>query len=259
MHWSSISFALNHQYTKWERCPSYKKFSMSKCMLVGKKNSNMASDELVAGSQSEAIQVWYRFSETLRWRHNGHNSVSNHQPHHCLLNHLFRCRSKNTSKLRVTGLCVGNSPGTSEFPAQMANNAEYVSIWWRHHVYCSDVRWASWHVKSPATQDCLSSCLFCSSTWWRHQMETFSTLLAICAGNSPVPGEFPAQRPVTRSFSLICARINGWVNNREAGDLRRHHAHYDVIILKECIRPPCYWSLWRETTHYHWIPLTESQ
>ena len=60
--------------------------------------------------------------------------VSNHQPHHCLLNRLFRRRSKKTSKLRVTGLCVGNSPGTSELPAQMANNAENISIWWRHHV-----------------------------------------------------------------------------------------------------------------------------
>ena len=38
--------------------------------------------------------------------------------------------------------------------------------------------------------------------WWRHQMETFSALLAICAGNSPVPGEFPAQRPITRSFDV---------------------------------------------------------
>ena len=59
-------------------------------------------------------------------------------------------------------------------------------------------------------------------------------LLAICAGNSPVPGEFPAQRPVMRSFdfySLICTRINGWVNNGEAGDLTRHRAHYDVIVM----------------------------
>ena len=39
-------------------------------------------------------------------------------------------------------------------------------------------------------------------TWWRYQMETFSALLAICAGNSPVPGEFPTQRPVTRSFDV---------------------------------------------------------
>ena len=42
-------------------------------------------------------------------------------------------RSKKTSKLRVTGLCAGNSPVTGEFPAQMASNAENVSIWWRHH------------------------------------------------------------------------------------------------------------------------------
>ena len=68
---------------------------------------------------------------TLRWRHNGCDGVSNHPPHDCLLNALFRRRSKKTSKLRVTGLCAGNSPG--EFPAQMASIAENVSIWWRHH------------------------------------------------------------------------------------------------------------------------------
>ena len=71
---------------------------------------------------------------SLRWRHNGCDSVSNHQPHDCLLNLLSRRRSKKTSKLRVTGLCAWNSPGTGEFPAQMACNAENVSIWWRHYV-----------------------------------------------------------------------------------------------------------------------------
>ena len=70
---------------------------------------------------------------TLQWRHNGRDSVSNHQPHLCLLNRLFRRRSKKTSKLHVIGLCEGNSPVTSEFPAQMASCAENVSIWWRHH------------------------------------------------------------------------------------------------------------------------------
>ena len=69
----------------------------------------------------------------LGWRHNERDGVSNHQPHDCLLNRLFGRRSKKTSKLRVTGLCAGNSPGTGEFPAQMASNAENVSIWWRHH------------------------------------------------------------------------------------------------------------------------------
>ena len=71
--------------------------------------------------------------KTLRWRHNDHAGVSNHQPHGCLLNRLFRRKSKKTSKLCVTGLCAGNSPGTGEFPAQMASNAENVSIGWRHH------------------------------------------------------------------------------------------------------------------------------
>ena len=56
-------------------------------------------------------------------------------------------------------------------------------------------------------------------SWWRHQMETFSALLAICAGNSPVPGDFPAQRPVTRSFDVffdlrpnkrLCKQTWGW-------------------------------------------------
>ena len=53
---------------------------------------------------------------TLRWRHNDHAGVSNHQPHGCLLNHLFRRRSNKTSKLRVTGLCAGNSPGPVNSP-----------------------------------------------------------------------------------------------------------------------------------------------
>ena len=78
-------------------------------------------------------------------------------------------------------------------------------------------------------------------TWWRHQMETFSALLALCAGNSPVTGEFPAQRPVTRSlmFSMICAWKNAWVNNCEAGDLKRYCAHYGVIVINERIRYIC--------------------
>ena len=75
------------------------------------------------------------------WRHNGWDGVSNHQPHNCLLKRFFRRRSKKKSMLRVTGLCVGNSPVAGEFPAQMANNAENVSVWWRHHG--SATTWAS--------------------------------------------------------------------------------------------------------------------
>ena len=79
-------------------------------------------------------RLWLPFVvHALLWRHNDDDGVSNHQPHGCLLNRLFRRRSKKISKLRVTGLCAGNSPGTGEFPAQRACYAENVSIWWRHH------------------------------------------------------------------------------------------------------------------------------
>ena len=65
---------------------------------------------------------------TLPWHHNGRGGVSNHQPHDCLLNRLFRHSSKKTSTFRVTGLCEGNSPVTGEFPTQRASNVENVSI-----------------------------------------------------------------------------------------------------------------------------------
>ena len=70
---------------------------------------------------------------SLQWRHDERDCVSNHRFLRCLLNCCFRCRSKNTSKLRVSALCAGNSPVTGEFPAQKFSNAENVSILWRHH------------------------------------------------------------------------------------------------------------------------------
>ena len=75
---------------------------------------------------------------TLQWRHGGHDGVSNHQRLDCLINRLFRWRSKETSKLGVTGLCERNSPVTGEFPAQRASNMENASIWWRQHVCVSE-------------------------------------------------------------------------------------------------------------------------
>ena len=82
---------------------------------------------------------------TLQWRHNEHNGVSNHRRLDCLLNRLFRRRSKKTSKFRVTGLCEGNSPVACESSAQMASHAENVSIWWRHHQF----RWLYTIQKEP--------------------------------------------------------------------------------------------------------------
>ena len=62
-------------------------------------------------------------------------------------------------------------------------------------------------------------------------METFSLLLALCAGNSPVNFPHKGQWRGSLVFVFICAWINGWVNNREAGDLRCHCAHYEVIVM----------------------------
>ena len=69
--------------------------------------------------------------------------------------------------------------------------------------------------------------------WWRHQMKTFSVLLALCTGNSAVTDEFrnKGQWRGALIFSLICAQINDWVNNREAGGLRCYCAHHNVIVI----------------------------
>ena len=79
------------------------------------------------------------------------------------------------------------------------------------------------------------SILFVAFSLWRQGMEiqSFSALLALCERNPLVTGGFPSQRQVTQSlvYSLICAWTNGWANNRDADDLRRHRDHYDVTEM----------------------------
>ena len=97
----------------------------------------VASADLRGLPWSCATTVIWNANSTLLWRHNGRDAIAS------LITSLtsvystihVRRRSKKTSKLRVTGLCAGNSPETGEFPAQMASNAKNVSIWWRHHAY----------------------------------------------------------------------------------------------------------------------------
>ena len=90
---------------------------------------------------SVAIMDWSIVLIALQWHHNGCDGVSNRRPHHCLLNSLFRRRSKKTPKIVVTGLCVGNSPVAGDFPAQMAGNAENIFFWWRHHIFLGFLHW----------------------------------------------------------------------------------------------------------------------
>ena len=98
-----------------------------------------------------------------------------------------------------------------------------------------------WHqyasILNESSYFCHMSHKICSRfAWWRHLMETFSALLALWAWNSLVTDEFPSQRPVTQNFDIFfdLSLNKGWVNNRDAGDLRRHWAHYDVTVIRLC-------------------------
>ena len=127
---------------------------------------------------------------------------SHHQPCDCLLSRLIRRRWKKTPKLRFTSLCVGNSPVTCEFPAQMVSNAEYVSIWWRHH------------------------------EWWWHALKVFSALMAHCEeGNTPVFGKVPSLKENNVDFrvSLPLARTNCWVITPVPGELRFQEVHCNEL------------------------------
>ena len=66
------------------------------------------------------------------------------------------------------------------------------------------------------------------STCWRHQKKALSALLALCEGNPPVTGGFPPQRPATRSFDGF---YDLHLNNRGAGGLKHHRAHYDIAVM----------------------------
>ena len=88
---------------------------------------------MIPSKQAQIFTWWISKFALLQWCHNECNGVSNHWHLDCVLNHLFRRRSKKTSKLWVNGLCEGNPPVTGGFPSQRATNMEKVSIWWHHH------------------------------------------------------------------------------------------------------------------------------
>ena len=96
---------------------------------------------------------WITIPILLQWRHNERDGVSNHWRLHCVLICWLRRRSKKKSQLRVTGLCMGNSPVTSEFSTQKASSAEN-SIWWRNHVIIVAVSSGQWHLTISLMQYC---------------------------------------------------------------------------------------------------------
>ena len=80
---------------------------------------------------------------------------------------------------------------------------------------------------------CCNQIYLSTRTWWRHQMEHFPRNWPFVRGihRSPVNSPHKGQWRGALMFSLICVWIYDWVNNREAGDLRRYRAHYGVIVM----------------------------
>ena len=111
------------------------------------------------------------------------------------------------------------------------------------------VYWPAWHSPFTGLHDsvhllaCMARSIYWPA-WWRHRMETFSAQLALCAGNSPAPVNSPHKGPWRGALmlSLICVCINGWVNNREAGDLRPRCGHYDANV--KCMAQSSYRPAW---------------
>ena len=147
--------------------------SMHSWSEFGKQQNIVEKIRLHIYTETEMLSFWRNFRH---WIHqklsfwplftvtsHGHHGVSNYQELHCLFYRLFRCTSKKTSKLRLTGFCEGNPPATGGFPSQRASNAENVSISWRHHVLVQPVtKISSIYRISSRNMHRVSLCFVCS-------------------------------------------------------------------------------------------------
>ena len=161
---------------------------------------------------------------TLHWRHNEHDGVSNHQHHNCLLNRLFKSRSKKTSKLHVTGLCEGNSPETGEFPTQrpvtrkMFPFDDVIMSWTKDGLVCWHIIYVTrpgWVNTLRPTQNChrfaddIFKCIFFNENIWFLLENSFKVVPMDRINNIPElvqiiawrrPGDKPLSEPVLVSL-----------------------------------------------------------
>ena len=168
------------------------------------------------------VLLWYlRHLICIIWRNDWDSHATNHYDYRSYWRFRFSMKSKWAFKRKR---------GTWRTAKFVTNR--YVVI-----VFCT----------AASKQDTPSSVVhFSRSSWWRHEIETFPALLAFVRGihRSPVISLHKGQWRGALKFSLICAWIHGWVNNRKAGDLRRHHAHYDVTAMwLACFHSTCF-SVW---------------
>ena len=122
--------------------------------------------------------------------------------------HTLALTTKKYNIFASLSLCEGECTN-NRFLTQIDSNAEWVSM---------SRRWQLFHMVTSSNGNIFRVTDF-------------------CMGNSPVTGEFPTQRPVTRNFDIFFdLSLNGWVNNHDAGDLRRHRAHYDVTVMSRTVK-----------------------
>ena len=164
-----------------------------------------------------------------------YSRVPNNRQLDRLFNILFMLTSKKISKLRIAGRCDGNPPANSLPRARI----------WKAFAFHNVSTNRFYHIQITAFGSANDE------TWWRHQMATFSALLVLCAGNSLVTGEFPTQRPVTRSFDVFAdLRLNkrlskqswGWWFETPSRSLWSHCNQYvengDVsFLIYDCSLP----------------------
>ena len=153
---------------------------------------------------------------------------------------LIKARMKKISKLRVTGLCEGNSPWTGEFPAQRAGNAENISIWWRHHVlYCSSlVFW--YRAESRFAPSQWETALHYNDVSLAERKHGISTLIldsATCLQKYVSP--FPIISTNYRICSALVAVVytNPWIFYLTTLRCR----HHDIVTLNGAVEIGHYW------------------
>ena len=127
------------------------------------------------------------------------------------------------------------------------NEMEQYVLYQFRNFNCWSHAWTQIHKKAWTSEKiALHPLTNITGSWWRHQMETFSALLALCAGNSPVTGEFPSQRPVTRSFDVffdqrrnkrLSKQSWGWWFETQSRSLRRH-CNVKGILCGQRLRRP---------------------
>ena len=174
-----------------------------------------------------------------QWRHNECGGVPIHRRHGCLLNSLFRRRSKTRTKLCVTGLCEGNPPVTGGFPSQRASNAENDSIWWRHQCQSVPTEWyqglysqsgkTSYPQISWSLEATRLNVIIAVSLW--NLTGTSAAALPMCLLNFRAIGKVQTRISRLRDFTRSCSKTSYRLVNRGPGSrvffywyrLAKHH------------------------------------